>query len=273
MPKSAITVSLVPEAVGGPFVFWNGLEDACIEAARIGLDAVEIFAPDGQTIRELPLSRLLDQYPLEIAAFGTGAGMVKYGLSLSHPDDSHRLRARQFVQSIIEAAAAWKAPVILGSMQGRWTQECDRSRTLSLLRDSLNQLGAFAKDHGIALLYEPLNRYETNLINTLGEAVTLIESLEVPNVRLLADLFHMNIEEADMARALSAAMRYVGHIHLADSNRQAAGLGHTPLEPIAQVLRLAGYEGYLSAEVFPKPDATTAAAMTFRTFQRHFVFT
>jgi len=271
MPKSAITVSLVSQAKGGPFVFWDGLEDACSHAARIGLDAIEIFAPDGDTIRGLPLRRMLDQFPLQIAAFGTGAGMVRHGLSLSHPDDSHRMRAQQFVQSIIEAAVVWHAPAIVGSMQGRWTPECDRLRTLSLLRESLDTLGQFASERGVHLLYEPLNRYETNLVNTLADGVELIQSLKVDNVRLLADLFHMNIEEADMAQALTSAMPYLGHIHLADSNRQAAGLGHTNFQPIAEALRAGGYDGYLSAEAFPMPDSIAAAQMTLQTYHKYFV--
>lgn len=270
MPKSAVTLSLVPEAKGGPFVFWDDFENACRQASRIGFDAIEIFAPDGDTIRSLPIQSMLDQFPLRIAAFGTGAGMVKNGLSLSHPDDSHRLRAQQFVGSIIEAAAVWQAPVIVGSMQGRWTAECDRSTTLSLLRESLNSLGQFAGDRGIELLYEPLNRYETNLVNTLGNAVDLIRSLSVSNVRLLADLFHMNIEEANIADSLTSALPFIGHVHLADSNRRAAGLGHMDYQPIAAAILSGGYDRYLSAEIFPIPNSMAAAETTMLTYRKYF---
>ncbi|MBX3419985.1 MAG: sugar phosphate isomerase/epimerase [Pirellulaceae bacterium] len=269
MPKSAITISLVPEARGGPFVFWDDFERACSEASRIGLDAVEVFAPDGETIRQLPIKTVLE-YPLQIAAFGTGAGMVKYGLSLSHSDTSHRQRAQQFVRSMIHAAATWNAPVIVGSMQGRWTAECDCARALAFLRDSLNQLGQAAYDLGISLFFEPLNRYETNMVNTIDDAVALIQSLDVRNVKLLVDLFHANIEEPNIAGSLIEALPYIGHIHLADSNRRAAGYGHIDYQPIADAICAGGYQGYLSAEVLPLPDSVSAAEMTMQTFRKFF---
>lgn len=270
MPKSAITLSLVPEARGGPFVFWDELETAWKEAYRIGFDAIEIFAPDSNTIYQLPIQAMLDQYPLRIAAFGTGAGMVKHGLSLCHPDNSHRQRAQRFVLSIIQAAAIWKAPVIVGSMQGRWTADCDRACALSNLRESLNVIGKAACDHGIAILLEPLNRYETNLLNTLSDGVTMLSSLDTTQVKLLADLFHANIEEACMGEAIKEALPHIGHFHLADSNRRAAGFGHIDFGPIARVILDGGYDGYLSAEVFPLPDSVSAAEMTFHTFRNLF---
>jgi sugar phosphate isomerase/epimerase len=83
-------------------------------------------------------------------------------------------------------------------------------------------------------------------------------------VKLLADLFHMNIEEVDLARAIRAAGARVGHVHFVDSNRQAAGFGHLDFLPVLQALHSIGYEGYLSAEAFPLPDSVTAAKQTIQ---------
>jgi sugar phosphate isomerase/epimerase len=117
-------------------------------------------------------------------------------------------------------------------------------------------------------LYECLNRYETNLCNTVAESLALLDRLETTNVRLLCDLFHMNIEEADIAAALRRAGARVGHVHFADSNRRAAGLGHTDLAAAVTALREIGYGGYLSAEVLALPDAATAAAQTMAAFRQ-----
>ena len=76
---------------------------------------------------------------------------------------------------------------------------------------------------------------------------------------LLADWFHMNIEEVSIESAIRSAGDQVGHVHLADSNRRAAGLGHIPFAPVVAALRDVGYRGYLSAEVLPLPDAAAAA--------------
>lgn len=273
MPKSAITISLVPEAKGGPFLFWDDVAIACKEAVRIGFDAVEIFAPDGDAIRNLPIEAIFDSSPLQIAAFGTGAGMVKHGLSLSHPDSLHRQRAQQFVQSIMTAAARWQTPVIIGSMQGRWNADCDRAQSLSNLRESLKLLGGVADGLGIEIMLEPLNRYESNLLNTLSDGIAIIESLGMKSIKLLSDLFHANIEESNMGAAILDALPHIGHIHLADSNRHAAGFGHIDFRAIAKSLSEGGYDRYLSAEALPLPDSTAAAEMTFSTYRKFFLET
>ena len=145
-----------------------------------------------------------------------------------------------------------------------------RDRAVGLLAAALTTLGDEAAARGVTLLYEPLNRYETNLFTALGATAGFVNLLQKPAVKLLADLFHMNIEEQDIAAALRAAGPTVGHVHFADSNRRAAGYGHTDFAPIAAALRDIGYDGYLSAEVLPWPDAEAAAAQTMTAFRVHF---
>jgi hypothetical protein len=77
----------------------------------------------------------------------------------------------------------------------------------------------------------------------------------------------MNIEENDLASALLEAGALLGHVHFADSNRRAVGLGHTAIAPVIAALRQIGYRGALSAEILPLPDAATAARQTLQSFQ------
>ena len=267
--RSAITVSLVPEAKGGPFVYWHGLADACAQAAALGYDAIEVFPPSAEAVSAAPLQALLTQHKLRVAAVGTGAGWVVQKLHLTHPDATVRLRAREFIRGIIDVAGSFGAPAIIGSMQGRWEGAVSRAQALGWLAEALEDLGAHAGRHGVPLLYEPLNRYETNLFNRLGDTAAWLRTLRTPHVRILADLFHMNIEEADAAAALREAGALVGHVHFADSNRRAIGLGHTNVAPIITALRAIGYTGYLSAEILPLPDAETAARQTIAAFRQH----
>jgi len=153
-------------------------------------------------------------------------------------------------------------------MQGRFDAPVARPQALGWLREALEELGPRAHARGTFLLYEFLNRYETNLCVNVAEAVELVDSLRVPGVRLLCDLFHMNIEEADLAAAIRLAGPRIGHVHLADSNRRAAGLGHTDFAPVVAALREVGYAGYLSAEVLALPDPRRAAEQTITTFRR-----
>jgi sugar phosphate isomerase/epimerase len=265
--KSAVTISLVPESAGGPFVFSGNLADGFARAAKHGFDAVEIFpaAPDDIKIDEI--RRLCEAHRLKIAAIGSGGGWVKHKLSLTSPDAAVRNKAREFIAAIVDLVGKSNVPVILGSMQGRWGGEVSREQALKWLAEAMEELATQAGRHGVPLLYEFLNRYETNLFNRVDESLQFLQTLRTQNVKLLCDLFHMNIEETDVAAALKLAGAKVGHIHFADSNRRAAGMGHTPLKPIIAALREIRYEGYLSAEVFPFPDADQAAEASIKSFR------
>ena len=153
-------------------------------------------------------------------------------------------------------------------MQGRWEGDVTRAQALAWLAEALEDLGAHAATHGVPLFYEPLNRYETNLINRVGETATWLRTLRTTNIRILADLFHMNIEESDLPAALREVGSLMGHVHFADSNRRAIGFGHTAIAPVIAALREIGYTGALSAEILPLPDAATAARQTLLSFQR-----
>ena len=270
MIRSAVTVSLVQEARGGPFVFWDDLPAACRTASELGFDAIEIFAPSPDAVDADSFNALLKQHRLHVAAVGTGAGMVIHKLSLTDPDPQNRADAREFIRQMIEFGAAYGAPAIIGSMQGRWGGDLSRDAALELLGDALNELGEYAQSRNVPLVYEPLNRYETNLATTIEQGARLLKSLSTGNVKLLADLFHMNIEEADLAEAIRTGAGHIGHVHFVDSNRKAAGMGHMDFAPVASALKEIGYNGYLSAEAFPLPDSSTAALKTIEAFHRYF---
>jgi sugar phosphate isomerase/epimerase len=267
--RSAITICLVPEARRGPFVLHEGLAAGCREAAAHGFDGVEIFPAAAADVAAKVVRPLLEAHRLTLAAVGTGAGWVQYGLSLCHPDAAVRSRARQFIGELIDAAGELGAPAIIGSMQGRSGGDVSREAALAMLADALGDLGTRAASHGRPLLYEPLNRYETDLFNRQADAAAFLESHALGAVKLLCDLFHMNIEEEDVAGALVACGPRVGHVHWADSNRRAMGFGHTDSAAVVAALRAIRYQGWLSAEVFPLPTATEAAARTIASLRRH----
>ncbi len=268
MIKTAITVSLVKEAEGGPFVYWHDLPGACAKAAELGFDAVEIFAPNPDAVNDDELRGLLAEHDLKVAAVGTGGGWVIHKLTLTSADAEVRGKAREFIREIIDWGAEFVAPAIIGSMQGRFEGDVSREQALTWLADALEDLGEHAKAKGVRLFYEPLNRYETNLINRTEDGVKLLDGLTTDNVRLLSDVFHMNIEEANIADAFRLGGKHVGHVHFVDSNRRAAGMGHMAHEPIVAALKEIGYEGYVSAEAFPLPTSDEAAQSTIDTCKR-----
>jgi len=268
--KCSVTISLVPEVKGGPFVFWDDLSGNIRCAAEMGFDAVEIFPPGPDAIDNDALSSLLKQHSIALAAMGTGAGWVRRRLTLTSADAAVREQAEAFIRSIIDTAGPHGAPAIIGSMQGRWGDGVSKEQALIWLCDALNRLGEHAIQYGVPLLYEPLNRYETNLLTTIGDGVHFLQSLTTSNVKLLADMFHMNIEEVSIADGMRAGRGFIGHVHFVDSNRHPAGGGHIEYASIATALRDIGYEGYLSAECFAHPDSATAADMTLAAFRKDF---
>src|SRR5438034_10645371 len=243
--RSAITIALVPEMRGGPFVFSDGLAAGCAKAAEHGFDAVEIFPPSADALDVGKVKSLLAKHNLKMAAIGSGAGWVKHRLHLTDPDAAIRRRAREFIAAIIDFAGGFGAPAIIGSMQGRWGDGVTRAQALAWLAEALEELGPRAAAHGAPLLYEPLNRYETNLLNRVDDALSFLKPLRARNVKLLCDLFHMNIEEAGIGDALRLAGPQLGHIHFADSNRQAIGFGHTDIAPVVQAMRDIGYARFI----------------------------
>ena len=144
MIRSAVTISLVKEARGGPFVFWDDLPAACRSAKALGFDAIEVFPPfaipdvlDGVELL-MDLAEL-DENGLALAAVGTGAGWVQQRLTLCLPDAVGRRRAREFIRSIIDFAGPQGAPAIIGSMQGRHGIEVDAATARGYLAEALGR--------------------------------------------------------------------------------------------------------------------------------------
>ena len=267
--NSAVTICLVPQAKAGPFVFHDSLSKGCQSAAELGFDAVEIFATSAAALDASELRATLKRHGLKLAALGTGAGWLVQKLSLTHADAAVRSQAVEFIRAMIELAAEFNAPAIIGSMQGRWEGSVSREQALAWLTESLRALGKVAMAGGQPVLYEPLNRYETNLFNRVDDAAEFLRNAEVTGVKILADLFHMNIEEPSIPEALRSAGPLIGHVHFADSNRQAVGMGHIAMSPIIEALGAIGYQGYLSAEIFPLPDSESAARRSLEAFRQH----
>ena len=270
MNPTSIACSIVPEAKGGPFVLWDPIPVACRKAKALGYDAIELFAPSAEAVDAAALEKSLKENGLKLAAMGTGAGAVLRKLTLTSPDAEVRRAGREFVNSVIDFAGRFGAPAILGSMQGRWGGGVERATAIGYLRPALEEFGERAKKAGTTFLLEPLNRYEGNVINTIGDAAEVIGTLSTRHVTILADLFHMNIEEQDVCGAIRGGGSLITHVQLADSNRRAPGHGHTDFRAVAASLASIGYKGYLSAEALPWPDPDSAARLAIEGIRKFF---
>jgi sugar phosphate isomerase/epimerase len=143
----------------------------------------------------------------------------------------------------------------------------DEAGDRAVLLDALSELGEHARREGVRILLEPLNRYEDHMVNRLEQAVELAEATGLDSVGVVADSYHMNIEEADPQAALVAAARRLHHVQVSDSNRLEPGAGHLDWTGFVAALASIGYTGDLAAECRlsgPAEQALPKAAATLR---------
>jgi sugar phosphate isomerase/epimerase len=128
-----------------------------------------------------------------------------------------------------------------------------------ILIDLLSQIAPTAEEVGVPAILEPLNRYESHFLNRLEQGTEICEAVGSPGIKIMADFFHMNIEEADMGEAIEAAGDYIAYVHLADSNRYQPGAGHLDFAPGLAALKRIGYDGYMTLECQVAGDDKGAA--------------
>ncbi len=234
--------------------------------AELGYNGVELSLLDPSEL--LRLATIARDYGLEVPAVGTGLNYLHLGLDLTSPDEETRKRALERILDFI--ASAYRSEVggvIIGLIRGRGEHYSTVEEALKVLEGQLRVICRSATDYGVRVFFEPLNRYETRLINTVSEALDFLGRLECSSVYLLLDTFHMNIEEPIIEDSIRTAGNKIGHFHVADSNRYAPGMGHLDFSSILAALYDTGYRGFLSAEVIIKPDLEAVARLTLNTLQ------
>ena len=156
----------------------------------------------------------------------------------------------------------------MGRSRGFVGEGQTRSEAEALFLETMGRVLPYAKRKGVTILIEPINRYESNFINNLDEAAALLDRLNAENVGIMADVFHMNIEDDVISDSLIRNRKYVKYVHIADSNRLAPGMGHTDFEAILNALRRMNYDGWLSVEVLPGKDPDDIARRSAQTMRR-----
>ena len=237
---------IVPVQDPTPFSPFNPGEwrKALGEVAQAGYSAVELAITDPMRLDPEEVAEALRGAGLRLSSLTTGQAAGKEGLSLSSPDDEVRARAIRRIQDHMRLARPYGAVVIVGLLRGA-------DGSLELLVESLRECARF--DPSVRLALEPLNRYESRLINTVGEALDVVEQLGEENLGVLFDTFHANIEEQSLREAISLAEDRLFHVHLADSNRWVPGYGHFPFQEVMEALAAIDYTGAMVIESFPKP--------------------
>ncbi len=227
--------------------------------AHYGYRGIELAIRDPALVDAAEVRDTLGTYGLIVPAIGTGQAWGEEGLSFTSPDKEVRRRAIERIKLHIVLARKLDALVIIGLIRGRTPQGQTHSQSMGYLGESLRECLDAAGKASVRLALEPINHYETDLINSVDEGLELVDQMDGKNLGLLLDTFHMNIEEAQIEESIRQCNDHIFHFHLADSNRKYPGGGHLDFRSILASLASTGYDGWLSGEFLPDPDADTAA--------------
>ena len=230
------------------------LHEQFANAARFGFDAVEV--PVGPAFD-------LTERKADVAAASAASGLPVAAICTHpihdplQPDVDERRRRFDALAVLLaqadELGAAGVVSVPLRPSRG-YASLAEQEETVARLTDlAVEEFGRLAERlpaGQAAVFLEPLNRFEASFLTTVGQAVEIARRVDNPRVLALADLFHMNIEEDDLAQPIRDAGPLLGHVHIADNNRLQPGRGCLPFEPPFAALQETGYAGYLSIECF-----------------------
>jgi len=261
-----IGIAVAPrEALPSAFVVFRDDLDVSIRKAQVlGYDGVELALLHPGQIDPGRIERLLQECGLEIPMISSGQVFAEGGLCFTSPDKAIRDRAISRIKGLIDLARRFGSMANIGRVRGPLDPGQSRREAEDRFLDAMNELALYAAPKGIAIALEPVNRYEINFINRVEEAVEIIERLGRPNIKVMPDVFHMNIEDRSIEGSLAAHIDHIAYIHFADSNRLAPGMGHLNFPNIVSVLKSVGYSGYVTAEILPYPTPDEAAAQAAR---------
>lgn len=245
----------------------GGWEAAVTRLADLGFDGVELAIRDPAMVDAGRVDAIVRGAGVTVPAIGTGQAFLRDGLSLSSVDPAVRQAAAARLVSHVRLAARLRSLVIVGLIRGR--ADGGPAATTGRFLEGMKPVLDAAAAAGVRLVIEPINRYETDFLVTVDETLAFIAASGAPHLGVLADTFHMNIEEPIIEGALKAAAAQgrLWHVHTADSNRWAPGFGHLDFAGIVKTLEDLAYADFLSAEILPKPNPDAAARRTLETLR------
>jgi sugar phosphate isomerase/epimerase len=218
--------------------------------SSLGVDYIEVVLRDPRSIDIEKFSEILKRYDVSVYA-------VCAWCNYAYQNPAHYSRyVREayvnYLNDLVDFAARVGAKIIVtsaGIIEG-----ISREEAYEHCAKCLREIGNYSSSHGIRVGVEVVNRFITNFINRTDQALKLIKSVDDPFIGITLDTFHMNIEEKSIAESIRKAEKSLFHVHLADSNRLAPGLGHIDFNKIIDVLKEIDYKGNLSLEIQARDD-------------------
>jgi D-psicose/D-tagatose/L-ribulose 3-epimerase len=218
---------------------------------RWGFDTVELAIEDPAHIDTAKVRAAAEKAGL---AIGSVCAAMGPGRDFRGTDEEQRT-AMDYCRALVDQAAELGCPSVIGpvySVVGKAdaVEPAQRKIEWALVVKNLKELARHAENRGISVCIEPLNRFESDFLNTCDQGLKLLRAIGSPAMKLHLDTFHMNIEEKDLGAAIRKAGRQLGHLHACGSDRGTPGGDHTDWASIAKALRAIRYDGDVVIESF-----------------------
>lgn len=243
--------------------FSNTTLDLVDRIKEFGFDLIEICIEDPDTIDPSAIHARAKSVDLGV----TVCGAFGPDRDLSSEDASVRKAGMAYLRRCIDLAQDLGSPFVSGPMYaavGNTRLLPDDARRAQWNRSvaGLKEAASYAAERSIKLAIEPLNRFETDLVNTVDQGIKMVDDVAAENVGLLLDTFHMNIEEKDIPAAIGRAAGRIVEFHACSNDRGTPGEDHLPWKAIAEALRGARYEGPIVIEAFTPEVREIARAVS-----------
>ena len=263
--KLSIVLSTQPASFSA-LAYTGSIEENLAKIKNFGFDGVELAIRDPNELDFPEIENLLKSNDLVVPAIGTGQAYGEDGLSFTHSDTTIRQQTVERIISHMQIAEKLNAVVIIGLIRGQNITGMGKELAERWLIDALRNCASENKN--VKLAIEPINRYEIDFLNNVTESLQFLDRLNMENVGLLLDTFHMNIEEPSIPESILAARERLFHVHVADSNRWYPGAGHIDFQEVIQTLDTLGYHNFLSGEILPLPDPDSSAKKMIEFFRK-----
>lgn len=226
------------------------VRDSIERCAKFGYDAIELCGePDYYDTAEV--RRLCQDKGIAVSSICSVYNNQER--DLAHPDPEMRKKAFEYVKKVVAFAAEIDCHMVIANPTAccKTVPLAPREEEYKWGLEGIIKSAEFAEKYNVNLCLECWNRYETYWLNRLEQAADMVDAVKKDNVGVMGDLFHMNIDESDMAQAIINCGDKLTHIHFADSNRAAPSKGHIDFVPIMKALREINYQGYITFELLP----------------------
>lgn len=251
-----------PDTSKKMLAYCGSFADVCSTLKTIGYAGVELFVRDPRAMNVREISSVVERLELEIAAVGTGPVVSEDRLTFTSPDAAVRAAAVERVKNVIDFAAVFGTQVNIGKLRGD-LHTGDFAKSRQWMEQAFRIVCEYAQARKVKVTLEPQNQFVINNLNTTQQALQWIKELQLSNLYLMLDVFHMNIEDRSLAASIIEANDYNIHVHFAENNRGIPGTGHIDFLEIVRVLKALEYDRFISIEINQLPDSRTAAQASF----------